>query len=379
MLMMALVVDVHICTMGELRPSDSVISRATRPTMSQNIISEWLVFGIVDAHHHIWDPDTPERPNRALSSNTGMLAQYGSMEYNDSPYLWRDYLQDVLGAAGLRMAASVHIECGWTTRGHMGTVGETIWVTKNATLPSNHVVARAIVGSVNLWRRSAPEVRECLLAQLDVAPLRGVRFNVDHDRHNGSFQYVSIPNVMEKAQFLENFQVLEDLHLSFDLMCQVYQIPQAIALAKKYPNVKIVLNHMCIPQDIAKDPDDFKAWATQMTNLGKCPNVHAKLSGLMAPLGFNFHTQKVKPTGEELAKSTFGQMIRHMISVFSVDRVMWASNFPVDKVNASFADLVACTLMSLLQMNLLTAQNVRKVFRENANKFYRLELTPGKL
>jgi len=39
----------------------------------------------------------------------------------------------------------------------------------------------------------------------------------------------------------------------------------------------------------------------------------------------------------------------------------------------------ACTLLCLQDLDVLNAASVRKAFRENANRFYRLELTPAKL
>jgi predicted TIM-barrel fold metal-dependent hydrolase len=66
-------------------------------------------------------------------------------------------------------------------------------------------------------------------------------------------------------------------------------------------------------------------------------------------------------------------VIRETIGIFGVDRCMFASNFPVDSVKASW-DWIYC------QFKYVTAglpqEDRRKLFAENAIAFYRITL-PG--
>ena len=46
-------------------------------------------------------------------------------------------------------------------------------------------------------------------------------------------------------------------------------------IATKFPNLKIVINHIAKPFQI-----DFKTWASEMEEAGKFNNVYCKISGL---------------------------------------------------------------------------------------------------
>ena len=80
-------------------------------------------------------------------------------------------------------------------------------------------------------------------------------------------------------------------------------------------------------------------WQTDIAELATCPNVVAKLGGLVMPInGFDFHKQPRPPTSQDLADTTRDWYL-HMIDCFRPDRCMFESNFPVDKASCSYGVL----------------------------------------
>lgn len=165
----------------------------------------------------------------------------------------------------------------------------------------------------------------------------------------------------------------------------------------------MVLDHFGGPLDIAKDTTGKKLeeWKAAMSNLAKNKNVYAKLSGLMAHLGTDYHT---KPGGVDrwtIANGIFGQLIEYTIKTFGVDRCIWASNcwypspfdlsanlvlpnltfpllVPVDKANASVGEIIRANMIVYKRMG-LSYEDRKKLFRDNALKFYRITPKGGKL
>jgi predicted TIM-barrel fold metal-dependent hydrolase len=63
------------------------------------------------------------------------------------------------------------------------------------------------------------------------------------------------------------------------------------------------------------------------------------------------------------------QVIRDSIQIFGVDRVIYGSNFPLEKLHASYADFLD---VHRKVMSEYPDADQRKVFHDNAVKFYRL-------
>ena len=73
-----------------------------------------------------------------------------------------------------------------------------------------------------------------------------------------------------------------------------------------------------------------------ISQLAQCENVFAKLGGLVMSLsGFGYHKRDAPPGSEELARDTAPYHL-HAIECFGVERCMFESNFPVDKVSCSY-------------------------------------------
>jgi predicted TIM-barrel fold metal-dependent hydrolase len=68
---------------------------------------------------------------------------------------------------------------------------------------------------------------------------------------------------------------------------------------------------------------------------------------------------------------TLQPYIEYALNVFGVDRCLFGSNFPVDKLNATFEQLVQ-TYVEIAKRTGLNEPEIKQVFHDNACRIYRL-------
>ncbi len=278
---------------------------------------------IIDAHHHLFD-----RPR--------------------NQYLAADYAADV--ASGHNIIASVLVQARGFYRASgpepLYPVGETdhaAQIALQAERDGGPALCAAIVGFADLMLGGA--VRPVLEAHVAAGQgrFRGIRHILAWDADNGLLNpaYPTTVGMMESPAFVAGFAELGRLGLTFDAWLHFHQIPQFTALARRFPHVPIVLNHCGgVLGAGAYDRDQtFAAWRSAMSDLATCPNVMVKVGGLgMALSGFGFHRGDKPPSSQMLAQA-WGKWVDACIAAFEPSRVMFESNFPVDKGSTSFRTL----------------------------------------
>ncbi|TPX38353.1 hypothetical protein SmJEL517_g00340 [Synchytrium microbalum] len=322
----------------------------------------------------------PPVPFEVLAENLRHdLIFFGTPQAIMNTFLPSDLLS-MVEEAGVRLAGSVHLQAGWE-QGPLGEVGETKWLQEEVNAPSKGQVATGIVGMVDLLNNTPETVRAQLKAHFQYSAFRGIRYILAHPRAGmNDFTFNPRDNLVDDPTFLKNFAVLEEFGAEFDLYCYGHQLHQAIKLAKKFPNIRMALNHFGTPIDVANDKKVYNKWVEDMRELSKCPNVYCKLSGLMVPLGFREFLYKkpwntAGPTAREIADSVYGDMIKTTVKLFGVERCFFGSNFLVDWASARYGELLASYVLSLEDMGVTSKADLRKIFRENCARFYKLTLT----
>jgi predicted TIM-barrel fold metal-dependent hydrolase len=63
------------------------------------------------------------------------------------------------------------------------------------------------------------------------------------------------------------------------------------------------------------------------------------------------------------------QSIRDTIQIFGIERTIYGSNFPLEKLHSSYSDLIAAYRTVLSEY---PEEDQRRVLHDNAVKFYRL-------
>ncbi len=284
---------------------------------------------IIDPHHHFWE--TKERGR----------------------YLLPDLLADI--GHGHNIVSTVFLECRAMYRKggprEMAAVGEVEFVNGIAAMSASGNygscrVAEAIVGGGDL--SVGARVRELFEAEIAVAGgrLRGIRHGVAWDTHEEISKYASrkvpLHQVMD-PKFREGFAQLAPLGLSFESWQYHPQLPDAIDLARAFPNTTIILNHvggvLGVGPYSGRRQEILAGWRKDIVELAKCPNVVMKLGGIgMVSFGFDFHERDLPPTSEELA-TAWRQYVEPCIDAFGVNRCMFESNFPPDKQSCGYTEL----------------------------------------
>ena len=123
-------------------------------------------------------------------------------------------------------------------------------------------------------------------------------------------------------------------------------------LARDFPKTTIILNHTGLPGN--RDQKSLTSWRNAMELLATEPNSAVKISGLGLP-------------GQPWTVASNLDVVRDAISIFGVDRCMFGSNFPVDRLCATFDEIYR-------GFNEIVSdyceQDRDKLFRSNAAGYY---------
>lgn len=293
---------------------------------------------IVDTHHHLWSVTENSYPWLSNDIRTFWFGDYSSIRKN---YLVEDYLQD---CKNQNIVKSVHLQAAWDPT---DPVGESKWLQEcheKYGYP-NTIVAYAYLAD--------PNVESTLRHHCAYPNVKGIR--MDLNWHNDpSYRQVDRPNYMVNENWLRGLSLLEKYNLSFDLQIYCHQIPEAAKLLEKFPRIQFILTHAGMPIDRSRR--GFNLWSEHMERLAYMQNISVKISGFgMFDMGWNL--ENVKP------------FILRTIELFGIDRCMFASNFPVEKLFCSFDSIFNSYKETLKDFS---QRNKDKIFYENAIHFYKL-------
>ena len=312
---------------------------------------------ICDPHHHLWDR-------------------------NGSRYLLDEILEDVY--TGHHVVSTVFVECDSMFRADvteaLAPVGETEFVQGVAAMSSSGAygdcrVAAGIVSFADLTLGA--QVRPVLEAHIaaSVNRFRGIRHAASwHTSPDIRISHADpVEHQMLQDDFMEGFNVLGDLGLTFDAWCYHTQIDEFTQLAKANPTVTMVLDHFGGPLGIGpyegKQVEVFKAWQQSIEALKDCSNVHFKLGGINMKInGFGWHKRALPASSDELVDKT-APYYEFCIDTFGVDRCMFESNFPVDKESVSYPVLWNA-FKKMSQSRTVTER--AKLFHDTAARVYRI-------
>ena len=321
---------------------------------------------VIDAHHHLYD--------RAPHAK----------------YLFDEYLSDL--NCGHNIRATVYVQARAMLRAAgdpaMRPVGETEFANGMAAMSASGLygdvaMCAAIVAYADLTLGDA--VQPVLEAHIAAAGgngnpggrLRGIRQGVawDSDPMFMNSAYVTTEDMMAHPGFLKGFECLWKAGLSFDAWMFFHQIPRLTALAKAYPDMPIVLNHcggiLGVGRYSGQQEQVYATWAAAMSELARCPNVMVKLGGLgMQMAGFGFENDDAPPSSDRLADQ-WRPWVEHCAETFGTARVMFESNFPVDKGSYSYG--IGLNAMKKIFRHCSEGEKA-DVFWRTASRFYRLPM-----
>ncbi len=291
---------------------------------------------VIDTHHHIW-----RRADIPWLTDPPIPRMYGEYFGLRRDYPIEEFLQD---ATEQGVVKSVHVTANW---GVNRALDETRWLQSVA---DKHGFPHGIVCEANF---TDPDLDAKLKAQTQFPNLRGVREQIFWDSHPLR-QRVSRPDYCNTPEFRRGFALLEKYGLSFELQVFAAQARYAVELIKEFPNVPMILLHAGMLTD--RSSEMIEQWRAALTAMAAFPNVHVKISGLgMFSMGITAPQAR--------------QVIRDTIQIFGAGRVIYGSNFPLEKLHASYADFFGHYRKVLSEYS---EAEQRAVLHDNAVKFYRL-------
>lgn len=265
---------------------------------------------VVDPHIHLWNPKQLRYPWMASAGGNFM----GPCEPILGVYEVREFLADTHGVDVLKV---VHIDAAHDPA---HPLEETRWLQSLADAHGSRGLPNAIVAYADLSR---PDVDALLAQHAAHRNVRGIRqtLNVHADPY---FDYVG-RHYMREPAWRRGFALLAKHRLSFDLQLYPSQMAEAAEIARAHPQTTVVLNHAGMFVD-RSSVAGWREWRDGLRTLAACPNVHVKISGL-GMIDHQWTLESLRPYALEA------------IAAFGVERAMFASNFPVDRLYSSYAAL----------------------------------------
>ena len=290
-------------------------------------------FPIIDTHLHVFEH--------------GRL-KYTGFEGNSlfaRNYHVEDYARDL---GSLDVEAMVFLECyaDFTPKG--GQYIEEIEFVEEEAARDPRLKAIIPMAPLEWGARVEPMLAEMVQNHPTV---RGIRRIVEFDAN---------PRALTLSPaFIEGVNLLEKFDCHFEINVNFTQMDIVREFVKHIPNVRLILDHCGKPGiksgAIAQYRDDIK-------ELAKHPNFWIKLSDL-----------PVEADKQRWTEADLRPFIAATIETFGPDRIIYGGDYPVCLQAISMTRWVEVLDRAFADLG-LSAADTRKIYRDNANAFYRLGL-----
>ena len=280
-------------------------------------------FPIIDTHLHVWDPGNLTYP------------WLNDIPFLNKPYLLSDFDRGT-GSVQVEKMVFLQAECEFSQY-----MAEAEWVTS---LAAEDPRLEGLVTWAPLEKGDAARAE---LEQLAANPLiKGVRRII---------QFEDDIEFCLRPEFVKGVQALPDYGLSFDICISHIQLANTVKMVAQCPNVQFILDHIGKP-DIKNQLID--PWRQELEALAAYPNVWCKISGLVTEADHKRWTREdLKP------------YIDHVVACFGFDRIMYGGDWPVAFQAAEYPLWVETLEWAVSGSS---DEEARKLFRDNAISFYRL-------
>jgi L-fuconolactonase len=219
-------------------------------------------------------------------------------------------------------------------------------------LATSHSFICGVIGWVDLTGSSVERDLRVLREGEGGSLLVGVR----HQTHDESD-----PLWLTRPEVLRGLEIIAAHGLPFDLLIRPREVPAALALASKLPQLKMVVDHLAKPV-IESGPGG--EWHKDLIALAQHPNVYCKLSGL---------TTEVAPLGG-WTPSLLHPFLSTALEIFGATRCMFGSDWPVSRLAARYSDVVDLAMVALAP---LAASDRAAVLALNAINVYDVSIDPS--
>ena len=289
----------------------------------------------IDSHFHIW-----RQKDQPWLMGPMVPRIFGPYEPIRRDYPIGEFLEDNEGSG---VEKGVYVQTNWAKEDFekevaflQKTADETGW-------------PHAIVGYADM---TVDDVRPQIERLMKYPLLRGVRMQL-HWHEVSEYRFAPDARQVIDAMVKKNVARLKDYGLSFDLQLFPAQMKDGLELVSETPDTDFVLTHCGMLT--SSEPETVEAWKDGLRTLAKAPNLYAKLSGL----GTFVHRND---------PALIALVYDAAIEILGSDRLMFGSNFPIEKLWASHAGLMAAHRAAAAKHS---AADQANIFWNTAEKVYR--------
>jgi predicted TIM-barrel fold metal-dependent hydrolase len=163
-----------------------------------------------------------------------------------------------------------------------------------------------------------------------------------------------------QPQFVGSVQLLGEMGKSFDLCLRSDELLDGDKLVAQCPKTRFIVDHCGNMSVQETDTKKRGVWMDGMKALAQRSNVVCKISGIIASARSDWKVADLAPN------------MRFAMETFGPDRTMFAGDWPVCTLTATFSQWVGALKEIVRDMGMSPA-NQKKLFHDNAVAFYALK------
>jgi L-fucono-1,5-lactonase len=164
------------------------------------------------------------------------------------------------------------------------------------------------------------------------------------------------PDWLRREDVRRGLRAVQGSGLAYDLLVRPRELPAAVGVARAFPDLHIVIDHIAKPPIAA---GELEPWATLMAQLAELEHVWCKVSGLVTEADWAAWTvDDLEP------------YVRRVAECFGEDRLLYGSDWPVCTLAGSYERVLEACERAL---GPLQPDTRAKIFGGNAVACYRLE------
>jgi len=278
---------------------------------------------IVDAHHHLWDPAHREYP--WMGDELDAIRR--RFDASD--------LKPLLDGNGIDRTVVVQtVSSLEETREFLQTAAE------------NEFIA-GVVGWVDLTDRSVDKTIAGLKRSEGGSFLVGIRHQV-HDEPD--------PRWLLRDDVQRGIRAVGKAGLVYDVLVKTRELPSALQLARRLPDMAFVIDHLAKPRIAAgrSDPE----WERALAPFAPYTNVHCKLSGMVTEADW------ARWTPQDLAP-----YVERVLEWFGPERCIYGSDWPVCLMAGGYDKVLNALNVAIAGLDRVSKDSV---LGGNAYRVYRL-------
>ncbi len=133
-------------------------------------------------------------------------------------------------------------------------------------------------------------------------------------------------NFLLQEDFCNGIAKLAQYNFTYDILIFPKHLDVAFEFVKKFPNQKMVIDHLAKP-DFKQT--DFSDWEKGIRQIASCPNVYCKVSGLVTEADW-----------KHWKTSDFTYCLDVLTEAFGINRLLFGSDWPVSLLAAKYSETI---------------------------------------